>query len=239
MSSLLKACPNSVPLRRVVCIAACLLAPIAASSGGEAPRSPPNDHIPNSLERVLPRPDDETGFQPLFGRNADEGWAQCGPGYFSLTNGVATSHGGMGLWWFTNRTYTNFVVRGEWRMENRHSDTGLFVRFPNPDQDPWSAVKCGHEMELGDDPDGKDPTWRTGALYPFQPPTRVPTRPVGEWNSYEFSAVGQVYIVRINGETVTVWEDRQKRTVSGHIGLQNYEEGKGAQHRRIRIKVLP
>jgi hypothetical protein len=205
----------------------------------DTPVSPPNNQIPEHLQRLLPRPEDETGFQPLFGRSATNGWKQCGPGGFTLTNGVATSHGGMGLWWVTNRTFTNFVVRGEWRFENRESDSGVFVRFSDPAQDPWNAVKTGHELELGDDPEGKEPTWRTGALYPFQPPTHVPTKPVGEWNSYEFIAIGQTYIVRINGETVTVWTDREQRAKAGYLGLQNYAEGKGTQHRRMRVRQLP
>ncbi len=145
----------------------------------------------------------------------------------------------MGLWWSTNRMYTNFVIRGEWRFDNRESDTGVFVRFPNPEQDPWNAIKQGHELELGDDPEGKDPTWRTGTLYPFQPPTHVPTKPVGEWNCYELSVIDQTYVVRINGETVTVWTDSKKRSTHGYIGLQNYQEGKGVQHRRLRIRELP
>jgi hypothetical protein len=187
----------------------------------------------------LPQAGDETGFRPLFGASASTGWAQCGPGHFTLTNGVATSHGGMGLWWHTNRMFTNFVVRGEWRMENRASDSGVFMRFPDPGQDPWVAVNRGHEMEIGDDPEGKEICWRTGALYPFQPPTHVPTRPIGEWNAYELIAIGQTYIVRINGETVTVWTDPKLRSASGYLGLQNYADGKSAQHRRLRIKELP
>jgi hypothetical protein len=66
----------------------------------------------------------------------------------------------------------------------------------------------------------------------------VPTKPVGEWNAYEFIALGHTYIIRINGETVTVWTDPQRRSTAGHIGLQNYAEGKGAQHRRLRIREL-
>ena len=65
------------------------------------------------------------------------------------------------------------------------------------------------------------------------------TQPIGEWNSYELAAIGQTYIVRINGETVTVWTDPQHRTAHGYVGLQNYHDGKGAQHRRVRIKELP
>ena len=64
--------------------------------------SPPNNRIPDTLLASLPRANDESGFRPLFGQDTAEGWAQCGPGHVTMTNGVATSHGGMGLWWHTN-----------------------------------------------------------------------------------------------------------------------------------------
>lgn len=191
------------------------------------------------MARLVPPESDESGFRLLFGPGEAPGWRQCGPGGFTLTNGVATSHGGMGLWWFGSRPYTNFVMRGEWRMLARESDGGVFVRFPDPGQDPWNAVRGGHEVEIGDDPDGKEPAWKTGALYPFSPPTHVPTRPVGDWNRFELIAVEHTYVVRINGETVNVWTDPQRRTLSGYVGLQNYQDGKGIQHRRLRIRELP
>ncbi len=209
-----------------------------AVCGAEA-AEPSSSVIRSEIARLLPPAQDETGFQPLFGKSATDGWAQCGPGSFTLTNGIATSHGGMGLWWYTNRMFTNFVLRGEWRLDNRESDSGVFVRFPDPGQDPWLAVKRGHEMEIGDDPSGKEPAWRTGALYPFQPPTHVPTKPIGEWNRYELTAIGQTFIVRINDETVTVWTDPERRTTNGYVGLQNYQDGKGTQHRHFRILALP
>jgi hypothetical protein len=182
---------------------------------------------------------DESGFQPLFGQDAGDGWAQCGPGGFTLSNGVATAYDGMGLWWHTNRMFTNFVLRGEWRLEAPDADSGVFVRFPDPGNDPWNAVKHGHEMEIGDDPAGQDPAWRTGALYPFRPPRHVRLRPAGEWNEYEFTCIGHHYAIRINGELVTTWTDPQRRTTHGYIGLQNYQAGKNSQHRRLRIKELP
>jgi hypothetical protein len=216
-----------------------LLGAALAVWAANTPVSTPSNRVSDHLHSLLPHIEDENGFRPLFGTCASDGWKQCGPGGFVLSNGVATSHGGMGLWWHTNRTFTNFVVRGEWRFENRESDTGVFVRFADPGADPWNAIKSGHELELGDDPEGKDPTWKTGTLYPFQPPTHVPTKPVGEWNTYEFAVVGHTYIIRINGEIVTVWTDPEKRAAAGFIGLQNYQTGKGAQHRRVRVRELP
>ncbi len=125
--------------------AAGLLGRTPATCGPDAPTSVPDNRIPDHLGSLLPRPDDEAGFRSLFGRDASDGWAQCGPGGFTLTQGVATSHGGMGLW----------------------------------------------------------------------------------------------YVVRINGETVTVWTDPTLRSSAGYFGLQNYQDVKGVQHRRLRIKELP
>lgn len=216
-----------------------LAAGVGWAAGEAASPFQTNCVIPANIARLLPQATDEAGFQQLFGQDPQVGWAQCGPGSFTLSNGVATSHGGMGLWWHTNRMFTNFVLRGEWRLQAPNSDSGVFLRFPAPGNDPWNAVRQGHEMEIGDDPTGQEPAWRTGAMYPFNPPVRVPTRPAGEWNQFELIAVDQTYIVRLNGETVNVWNDPQRRTLWGYIGLQNYQEGKGTQHRNLRIKDLP
>ena len=144
----------------------------------------------------------------------------------------------MGLWWFSAATYTNFVLQGEFLQEQPIADSGVFLRFPDPGNDPWDAVKRGHEMEIGD-PNPKDPTWRTGSIYPFQASSEANTKPLGEWNQYEITCVGQRYIVRINGKTLTDWTDPTARTTHGHIGLQNYNDDKTVRHRNLRIKRLP
>ena len=144
----------------------------------------------------------------------------------------------MGLWWFTNRTFTNFVLRGEWMQEGPDSDSGVFVRFPDPGNDPWVAVKQGHEMEIGD-PKPPKPAGGTGAIYPFHGPVEVPVKPFGEWNRYELTCAGLNYSVRLNGRLVNTWTDDQKRPLAGYIGLQNYPYPQAVRHRNVRIKELP
>ena len=197
------------------------------------------DQIPATLLSLVPtQQDGDTGFVPLFGRDAADGWAQCGPGHFTIENGVATGYGGMGLWWFTNRMFTNFVLRGEWVQEQDIADSGVFVRFPNPGNDPWLAVHNGHEMEIGD-PKPEKPTDATGSIYPFSPPVNVPVKTYGQWNTYEFTCVGHNYSVRINDQLVNTWTDRKQRSVAGYIGVQNYNDGKTVRHRNVRLKELP
>lgn len=183
---------------------------------------------------------DEAGFTDLLAPDTLKQWRQCGPGSFEHdpTTGILTGKGGMGLFWYSGGAFTNFVLRGEFRQSGTLADSGVFLRFPDPKSDPWNAVRQGHEMEIGD-PNPKVPTWRTGSLYPFQPSTTANTRPAGEWNSYELTAIGHNYAVRINGQVVTTWTDSTQRSVQGYIGLQNYDDGQSVSHRRLRIRPLP
>jgi hypothetical protein len=181
---------------------------------------------------------EESGFRQLLSNEALKQWRQCGPGGFTVTNGVASGEGGMGLWWYSGRQFTNFVLRGEFLQKEEIADSGVFLRFPDPKGDPWNAVHQGHEMEIGD-PNPKDPTWRTGSIYPFQASTKANTKPLGQWNQYEITCIGQNYSVRMNGELTLIWTDPKHRTASGYIGLQNYNDSKTVRHRNVRIKELP
>jgi hypothetical protein len=178
------------------------------------------------------------GFQSLFSDEALKQWRQCGPGRFVVSNGVARGEGGMGLWWYSGKQFTNFVLRGEFVQEQEIADSGVFLRFPGPKDDPWNAVHQGHEMEIGD-PNPKDPTWRTGSIYPFKASDKANTKPIGQWNEYEITCIDQDYSVRMNGELIMTWVDPKSRTSSGYIGLQNYNDGKTVRHRNLRIKELP
>jgi hypothetical protein len=117
------------------------------------------------------------------------------------------------------------------------SDSGVFVRFPNPANDPWIAVKQGHEFEIGD-AKAANPRDGTGAFYPFHGPAAVPAKPWGQWNDYELTCIGPNYSLRINGQLVNTWTDDQQRPLSGYIGLQNYPYKQAVRHRNLRIKEL-
>ncbi len=194
--------------------------------------------IPEALRKhILSPAGDEKGFTPLLTGAAAAHWKQSGAGKFLLKDGVATAEGGMGLSWFTGRSFTNFVLRGEFVQEQADADSGVFVRFPDPGTDPWVAVKQGHEFEIGET-NPQNPTWRTGSIYPFQASTTANTKPAGEWNTFEMVCNGHNYSVRINNRVVTTWTDTTTRSLTGHIGLQNYDDGKTVRFRNLRVKDL-
>jgi hypothetical protein len=192
--------------------------------------------LPRELLEHVVSPVDDEGFTWLLSDSELKNWKQAGKGKFDVKDGVATGEGGMGLWWHSGRQYTNFVLRGEFLQTDKIADSGVFVRFPDPGNDPWNAVKQGHEMEIGD-PEPEKPTWRTGSMYPFHPSIEANTKPPGQWNNYEIVCRGHNYTVSINDKVVTTWTDTTKRSQAGFIGLQNYDD-KAVRHRNLRIKDL-
>ena len=190
------------------------------------------------LSSVPAWPAIDKNFKRLLPEKGQEGWSQSGPGRFAVEQGVASAEGGMGLWWYTNQTFTNFVLRGEFLQEGEGADSGVFLRFPNPGSDPMIAVKKGHEMEIGN-PKDQNPTWRTGSIYPFRAPAQSPTRPAGQWNDYEIICLDHDYSVRLNGQLVTTWSDPDRRSAYGYIGLQNYNDGKKVRFRNLRVLEVP
>ncbi len=176
----------------------------------------------------------ETGFIRLLDEEHLAGWAQCGPGSFNVEKGIATGVGGMGLWWYRKQPFGDFVLRGEF-LQEEGADSGVFLRFPDPGNDPWIAVKQGHEVEIGDPKPDKG---STGSIYSFQAPRECPLRPSGEWNEYEISCTGKRYQVKLNGKLINDYIDTAGRPLRGYIGLQNYPYEKQVRHRNLRIREL-
>jgi hypothetical protein len=179
----------------------------------------------------------EPGFLPLFEGVAIEGWRMCGPGSFVLDRGegVLRSEGGMGLFWYTPRMFRDFILRLEWRERRREDNSGVFIRFPDPGQDPWIAVREGYEIQIYDD--WHDPLHVTGAIYDLAPARRVASLPPGGWNLFEITAEGPHISVRLNGELVVDRYSGDRRR-EGFIGLQNHDEGSQVAFRAIRVRDL-
>jgi hypothetical protein len=38
----------------------------------------------------------------------------------------------------------------EWRVTHIEDNSGIFVRFSNPQDDPWNAVNNGYEIQIDD-----------------------------------------------------------------------------------------
>ena len=161
------------------------------------------------------------------------GWRMAGPGSFAIVDGALQAQGGMGLLWYADRPFRDFRLSLEWQTSDADDNSGVFVRFPDPGDDPWVAVHEGYELQICDTAGAKH---RTGSVYDFQDARSVPTRAVGAWNVYEITVVGQRYTVRVNGELVNEFEGERSR--EGYIGLQNHDPESPVRFRNLRVQPL-
>jgi hypothetical protein len=182
--------------------------------------------------RIRELPDNATGLHVLFDGTGTKGWKQCGPGEFELADGALTGKGGMGMLWH-EQPVKDFLLLLDWKVAKKEANSGVFVRFPDPGNDPWIAVNKGYELQICD---GADPKHRTGSVYSFKESSEPPTRPAGEWNHYDIRVVGQTYAMRINGQLVN--EFVGERGLEGFIGLQNHDDGSRVSFRNIRVIPL-
>jgi hypothetical protein len=183
---------------------------------------------------------DDNGFTYLFNGQSIDGWCMAGPGKFVIIeyNKSVRSEGGMGLLWYTKKKYKDFVLKIDWKVNRKNDNSGVFIRFPNPDNDPWIAVNKGYEIQIDDLalPDG-NPLHKTGAIYNFAAPSNQRSKPIGEWNTFEIEATNQKYSVILNGEKV-VPEFIGNRLTEGYIGIQNHDTDSHVSFKNIRIKEI-
>jgi type 1 glutamine amidotransferase len=172
------------------------------------------------------------GWTSLFNGKDLNGWTMSGPGKFLVENGEIVTTGGMGMLWYDRRSYGDFALELEWKVGRKEDNSGVFVRFPMP-FNPWTAVNQGYEIQIGDT---YEPRHNTGSIYSFQAPSKMPTKPVGEWNQYRIEVRGQKYVISINGEKVN--EFTGERSSEGYIGLQNHDDASKVRFRNIRISEL-
>ncbi|MGW5019823.1 ThuA domain-containing protein [Streptomyces cacaoi] len=182
----------------------------------------------------------ENGYTPLYDGHGLDGWSQAGPGGFEESeDGTLTSRGGMGLLWYSQRTFGSYSLKADWKMTG-DDNSGIFLGFP-PSDDPNSAVDNGYEVQI-DATDVDEKT--TGSVYGFQSADLAARdaalNPPGEWNTYELRVEGERLRVYLNGTLINDFTntDPARSLTDGHIGLQNHGDGDEVAFRNVRIKEL-
>ena len=182
--------------------------------------------------------DNDNEFTHLFDGQTIDDWRMAGPGKFVLVeyDKSLRSEGGMGLLWYTKKKYKDFVLKIDWKVSRRNDNSGVFVRFSDPDNDPMIAVNTGYEIQIDDlaMPNG-NPLHKTGAIYNFAAPLNLRSKRVGEWNTFEIEVTGQKYSVTLNGKKV-IPEFTGNRNTEGYIGIQNHDADSHVSFKNIRIK---
>ena len=193
----------------------------------------------------------EDGFVSLFDGKSLKGWQlvkPTGQGYVPK-DGIlhCPADGGGNL--FTDKTFANFILRFEYRMEPA-GNNGVGIRSPLV----GDAAYQGMEIQLLDDQHAKykgriKPEQHTGSIYDVIPARTGFAKPAGEWNLEEITANGSRITVKLN-DVVIVDADltnvTDEKTLSKHPGLQRKDghigflgHGTMVEFRNIRVKQLP
>jgi len=171
----------------------------------------------------------EEGFVSLFDGKTLDGWHLMNGAQFVAQDGVLKLNGGRG-WLRSDKEYSDFILRLEFRFMKPDQDGGVFLRS-NMEGDDWPSrkyeVQCQNTARMGT---------IFGAAHDLNVElTQKTLKPVGEWNEYEITLVKSSVEVRLNGEVVSVSASMDKLT-RGYLGLQG--ENGFHEYRNIRIKDL-
>jgi len=193
---------------------------------------------------------DEPGFTPIFNGKDLTGWTirgQFGPGYI-VEEGkiVCPADGGGNL--FTEKEYSNFILRFEFRLEEA-SNNGIGIRAPYE----GDAAYKGMEIQILDHDApvyrGKlRPAQYHGSIYDVVPAKTGYLKKTGEWNAEEIVADGRHIKVTLNGTVIVDanLDDVKDPAVlakhpglartTGHIGLLGHHSR--VEFRNMRVKEL-
>jgi len=188
----------------------------------------------------LPDPSEE-GFVPLFNGKNFDGWTIMGkPQGFSVTpeGTIRSTFGKWGGWMRTNKEYSDFILRVEWKVAKR-SNSGVFIRASKNTSRPWED---GSEIQISNRP--RDIAHCTGSVYGVAAVDPRPDESYGVWHEFEIQCNGpkvKVFADNIPIVDVDGWQlpALGVKPLKGYIGLQDAHEPGWVEFRNIRVKELP
>jgi hypothetical protein len=139
----------------------------------------------------------EQGFVSLFNGTDLTGWVVMGKKeQWVAENGLLKCLGGPGGWLRSEKEYTDFELRLEFRNTPK-TNSGVFLRAT----ENGNPAFTGMEIQIMDDAGNPKPgKGSTGAVYAAVAPAVVATKPPGEWNFYDIALNGTQLKVVLNDQ---------------------------------------
>ena len=188
----------------------------------------------------------QKGFNSVFNGKDFSGWA--GPiQNYDVDNGVIRCKPGKGGTIYTEKEYTDFAVRFQFKLPPG-GNNGLAIRYPGQGD---TAYKGMCELQILDNDATKyaslDKRQYHGSAYGMVAAHRGFLRPTGQWNFQEVTVVGSTIKVELNGTQIlnadlaTVKEFMGKTVTgkdrtSGHFGFAGHSDP--VEFRDVQIRDL-
>ena len=190
--------------------------PPPLSGTGPETGSVPNTLTPEEISQ---------GWILLWDGETTFGWQSLGGAEWQIGNGILSAASGNSGWLATNAQFADYVLKLEYRT-GADGNSGVFLRSLKEGEPHLT----GYELQICD----SHASYTTGSLVNHIEAKPVATDPE-RWQSYEISAQGDHFLVRLNGEQILDARTESHRT--GHIGLQ-YNQDKKIEFRSIKLKPL-
>lgn len=177
-------------------------------------------------------------LKPIFDGKTFKGWEKRGEAIWEIHDGVITGRTGKGGhgWLCTDRTYGDFILELEVKIESGNAGVQVRSHFENGDK------MVGYQVEVDPSPrawsGGLYEQGRRGWLQNLTntPAARAAFKP-GEWNHYRIECIGDSFRTWVNDVPATDYRD--SLDIEGIIALQVHS-GKNhkVQFRNIRLADL-
>ena len=177
------------------------------------------------------------GFTPLYNGKDLAGWKPTGKAeVWAAEGGHIVCKGGGGGWLLTEKEFSDFEFRCEYRWAAKGGNSGVALRTP----DKGDPAYVGMEIQLIDDegwPDKLADYQHTGSIYDVQPAKPAANKPIGEWNGVRIVCRGRKVTVEQNGkELVNANLDDYQAKFKKHPGLTRDKGHVGFQSYNIRVE---
>ncbi|MCA9185249.1 MAG: DUF1080 domain-containing protein [Planctomycetales bacterium] len=176
------------------------------------------------LEGILTDQEVIEGWIALFDGKTTFGWQPAVQCDWTVRDGaIVVTDGAVGLL-NTTTQFGDYILRLEFRSPEA-TNSGIFLRTPEIPKNP--AADC-YELNIAP----ADNPFPTGSFVGREKATPAYR---GGWRQYEVTALGDHFVVKLDGETVLDYHDPQP-VKRGLIGLQH--NSGPVEFRRIRLKPL-
>jgi hypothetical protein len=178
--------------------------------------------------KPVPEKPNKKGWIKLFDGKTLSGWTAPDAGDWKVKDGIVVGEGGVSHL-FSPNTYTNLEFKAEVKL-NHSGNSGMYFRAAYGQG--WPK---GYEAQVENT--SPDPQ-KTGGLYNFY---KVGEQLVQDdtWWTQHIAAVGNRIIIKVNDKIVTDFVDEKNTFRSGHLALQQHNQGSVVQYRNLMVKRLP
>ncbi len=218
----------------------------------------------DSARAEEPKP--PAGFTPLFNGKDLEGWqgnidmkqratlpedkqkqlveqrTKTAHQHWKVENGVIHCDGKGGISLQTVKDYGNFELMVDWKIDTK-GDSGIYLRG-QPQVQIWDSDTKNPSVPAADVGKGSGGLWNNPQGDPAQKPLKKADKPIGEWNTFHITMIGDLVTVKLNGELVVdkgklpnYWFKGQPLPKTGPIELQFHNDP--LWFKNIYIKELP